>query len=205
MPHAVLRPGAALSARLFSGGTLAYEAQAILQDYLPGVHANAPLRKELKLANALVSEGHTIVDLGEDEFTVGRLHPMMDNELRIRRLGQEAADPETARESCSMSSWVTARIPIRLASSRPAIAQARDKAAAVGRHLMVVAVVTGTDQDPQGLQQQIDQLTSAGAWVETSNAAMVRHAGQVLRDLERAATSAGGTDHATRPASCLSI
>ena len=36
---------------------------------------------------------HTIVDLGEDEFTVGRLHPMMDNDLRIRRLEQEAADP----------------------------------------------------------------------------------------------------------------
>ncbi len=36
------------------------------------------------------------MDLGEDEFTVGRLHPMMDNELRIRRLYEEARDPEVA-------------------------------------------------------------------------------------------------------------
>ena len=42
----------------------------------------------------LKSKAHTILDLGEDDFTVGRLHPMMDNDLRIRRLKQEAADPE---------------------------------------------------------------------------------------------------------------
>jgi FdrA protein len=69
---------------LFSGGTLAYEAQFILQNYLPKVWANAPINKEFKMTNALISQEHSIVDLGEDEFTVGRLHPMMDNELRIR-------------------------------------------------------------------------------------------------------------------------
>ena len=49
---------------LFSGGTLAYEAQYILQSYLPCVYANAPLNKEYRLANSLVSQAHTIVDLG---------------------------------------------------------------------------------------------------------------------------------------------
>ncbi len=39
---------------------------------------------------------HTAVDLGEEEFTVGRPHPMIDNDLRIRRLLQEARDPEVA-------------------------------------------------------------------------------------------------------------
>ena len=48
------------------------------------------------LKNSLVSDENTIVDLGEDEFTVGRLHPMMDNTLRIQRLHQEAEDPEVA-------------------------------------------------------------------------------------------------------------
>ena len=90
------RPGQCYLRGLFSGGTLAYEAQAILRDYLPGVWANAPLDKAWKLPNSLVSQEHSIVDLGEDEFTVGRLHPMLDNELRIRRLLQEAADPEVA-------------------------------------------------------------------------------------------------------------
>ncbi len=41
------------------------------------------------------SSGHCAVDLGEEEFTVGRPHPMIDNDLRIRRLLQEAQDPET--------------------------------------------------------------------------------------------------------------
>ncbi|MGC8781748.1 MAG: hypothetical protein ACP5UQ_12875, partial [Anaerolineae bacterium] len=67
---------------LFSGGTLAYEAQAILRDYVPRVWANAPLDKADRIPNSLVSQEHTIIDLGEDEFTVGRLHPMLDNDLR---------------------------------------------------------------------------------------------------------------------------
>ena len=52
--------------------------------------------KKIKLPNSFVSQEHSIVDLGEDEFTVGRLHPMMDNELRIRRLLEEAEDPSVA-------------------------------------------------------------------------------------------------------------
>ncbi|MCK5316458.1 MAG: hypothetical protein KAJ55_01020, partial [Anaerolineales bacterium] len=58
---------------LFSGGTLAYETLLILQSYIPGVYSNAPLKEELRLPDALISQEHTIVDLGEDEFTVGRL------------------------------------------------------------------------------------------------------------------------------------
>ena len=68
---------------LFSGGTLQYEALLILQNYLPVVYSNAPLDKKNKLEDSLVSKEHTIIDLGEDEFTVGRLHPMMDNAAGI--------------------------------------------------------------------------------------------------------------------------
>lgn len=76
---------------LYSGGTLAYEALLILQDYLPAVYSNIPLRKELRLEDSLESQEHTVLDLGEDEFTVGRLHPMLDNDLRIRRLEKDAS------------------------------------------------------------------------------------------------------------------
>ena len=40
------------------------------------------------------AKAHTIIDLGDEFFMVGRLHPMIDNDLRIRRMKQEAADPE---------------------------------------------------------------------------------------------------------------
>ncbi|MCB0131648.1 MAG: acyl-CoA synthetase FdrA, partial [Caldilineaceae bacterium] len=132
---------------LFSGGTLAYEALLLLQDFVPQVWSNAPLDKRHKLEKATVSQGHTIVDLGEDEFTVGRLHPMMDNDLRIKRLAQEADDPETAVLLLDVVLGDGAH-PDPAAELAPAIADARARAAAAGRHLAVVAVVVGTDADP---------------------------------------------------------
>lgn len=167
---------------LFSGGTLAYEAQAILRDYVPRVWANAPLAKADRIPNSLISQEHTIIDLGEDEFTVGRLHPMLDNELRIRRLLQEAADPEVAVILLDVVLGYGAH-PNPASELAPAIAKATAAAEAAGRHLEVIAVVTGTDEDPQDLAGQIAQLKNAGAWVDTSNEAAVRYAGRILRTL----------------------
>ena len=167
---------------LFSGGTLAYEAQLLLQDHLPAVYANAPLDKRFKLAKSTVSQGHTIVDLGEDEFTVGRLHPMLDNELRIKRLHQEAADPETAviLLDVVLGDGAHADPASELAV---AIAEAIATAAAAGRHLAVIALVVGTDADPQNLASQIEQLAMAGAEVEFNNETAVRRVGELVQRL----------------------
>ncbi|MGD8793770.1 MAG: acyl-CoA synthetase FdrA, partial [Anaerolineae bacterium] len=168
---------------LFSGGTLAYEALLLLQDYLPAIYSNVPLREEQRLANPMVSQAHTIVDLGEDEFTVGRLHPMMDNDLRIRRLDQEAEDPEVAVILLDVVLGYGAH-PDPVGELAPAIARARDAAAAAGRHLEVVAIVVGTDQDPQNLEAQVEKLRGAGARVETSNDTAVRYVGRLLQKVE---------------------
>lgn len=168
---------------LFSGGTLAYEALLILQYYLPAVYANAPLDKDYRLANAMVSQEHSIVDLGEDEFTVGRLHPMMDNDLRIRRLHQEADDPETAVILLDLVLGYGAHTN-PAAELAPAITQARAHARHAGRYLEVIAIVVGTDQDPQKIEEQIQQLEQAGVRVETSSEVAVRYAGQLLRALD---------------------
>jgi FdrA protein len=175
-------PGQKYLRGLFSGGTLAYEAQLILQNYVPVAYSNAPLNKEHKLANSLVSQEHTIVDLGEDEFTVGRLHPMMDNDLRIRRLRQEASDPEVAVILLDIVLGYGAH-PDPAGELAPAIAQARAEAEQAARHLKVAAVVTGTDQDPQNLNSQMQQLESAGVHVETSNEAAVHYVGRLIRAL----------------------
>jgi FdrA protein len=140
------------------------------------------LNKENKLANSLVSEEHTIVDLGEDEFTVGRLHPMMDNELRIRRLLEEARDPTVAVVMLDVVIGFGSH-PDPASELAPAIAQAKEIASKAGRYLEVVAVVTGTDEDPQNLDSQIEQLKKVGTWVSTSNETVVRYAGQLLRTL----------------------
>lgn len=167
---------------LFSGGTLAYEAQYILEDYLPKVLANSPLRKENKLPNSLSSQEHCIVDLGEDEFTVGRLHPMMDNELRIRRILEEAADPSVAVIMLDVVIGYGSH-PNPAEELAPAVAKAYQIAKIAGRHLEVVAVVTGTDDDPQGLRNQIAQMEAAGTWVSTSNEDVVRYAGTIIKAL----------------------
>jgi FdrA protein len=167
---------------LFSGGTLAYEAQLILQNYVPVVYSNAPLHKEHRLANSLVSQEHTIVDLGEDEFTVGRLHPMMDNDLRIRRLHQEVQDPEVAVILLDVVLGYGAH-PNPASELAPAIARARTLAQEAGRYLEIVAVVTGTDEDPQDFEAQTRQLEMAGAQVKTSNDAAAGYVGQLVRAL----------------------
>jgi FdrA protein len=170
---------------LFSGGTLAYEALLILQEYLPTVYSNAPLKKGHNvLENSLVSQENTIVDLGEDEFTVGRLHPMMDNTLRIQRLRQEADDPEVAVILLDVVLGYGSH-PDPAGELAPAIAQAVAAAKEAERHLEVLAVVVGTDEDPQGLENQIEQLKAAGTWVDTRNDVAVRHAGQIVRALSQ--------------------
>ena len=167
---------------LFSGGTLAYEALLILQDYLSVVYSNAPLDKKNLLPDSLVSQEHTLIDLGEDEFTVGRLHPMMDNDLRIRRLEAEGDDPKVAVILLDVVLGYGAHAD-PASELAPAIKAAREKAAQAGRFLEVVAVVSGTDEDPQDMESQIEQLIAAGARVETSNDLAVRYVGRTLRAL----------------------
>ncbi len=165
---------------LFSGGTLAYEAQLVLRHYLPRIYSNAPLSKDLALDDPLTSREHTILDLGEDVFTVGRLHPMMDNDLRIRRLEKEASDPEVAVILLDVVLGFGAH-PDPAAELAPAIARARQIASTAGRYLEIVAVVSGTEEDPQNMQDQIQKLKSAGARVELSNDAAARYAGRLIR------------------------
>jgi len=176
-------PGQRYLRGLFSGGTLAYEALLILQNYLPAVYSNVPLNKEFRLADSLASQAHTIIDLGEDEFTVGRLHPMMDNELRIRRLEMEANDPQVAVILLDVVLGYGAH-PDPAGELTPVIARAKAKAKTAGRYLEVVAVVCGTDEDPQDLNAQMQQLKDAGVVVETSNESSVRYVGQLVRALD---------------------
>jgi FdrA protein len=167
---------------LFSGGTLAHETLLILQGYLPAVYSNVPLKEEYRVPDSMVSQAHTIVDLGEDEFTVGRLHPMIDSDLRIRRLRQEADDKEVAVILLDVVLGYGAH-PDPAGELGPAIAEARARAETGGRHLEVVAVVVGTDEDPQDFDAQVAQLEAAGARVETSNDGAVHDVGRLLRSL----------------------
>jgi succinyl-CoA synthetase alpha subunit len=165
---------------LFSGGTLCYEAQVIWKDILKSsIHSNAPLPGGLVLPDSTKSIRHTAVDLGEEEFTVGRPHPMIDNDLRIRRLLQEASDPETAVIMLDVVLGYGAH-PDPASELGPVIRQARSLAEAVGRELLVVTSITGTKGDPQGLHYTTSTLEEAGAIVCDSNAAAARLSGMIV-------------------------
>jgi len=165
---------------LFSGGTLCYEAQVIWKDMLvSSVHSNAPLPGGLALPDSTKSIGHTAVDHGEEEFTVGRPHPMIDNDLRIRRLLQEARDPETAVIMLDVVLGYGAH-PDPAGELGPAIRKARGLAETGSRELHVVASVTGTKGDPQGLRRTVSALEGAGAIVCDSNAAAARLTGMIV-------------------------
>ena len=143
---------------LFSGGTLAYELLLCLQPFLTDLHSNIPIQPSQKLADVWRSVGHTVLDLGEDEFTQGRLHPMMDNDLRLRRLRQEAADPAVSLILLDVVLGEGAH-PDPASELAPAIAQVAREG------LQVAAVVIGTEQDPQDTAAQIAQLEAVGVRV----------------------------------------
>lgn len=161
---------------LFSGGTLAVDTLLGLQGVLAPLFSNAPINPEQRLADSFHSQGHTILDLGEDEFTQGRLHPMMDNDLRLRRLRQEAADPATGLILLDVVLGEGSH-PDPASELAPAIAQIRQ----ARPQLEVVAMVVGTDQDPQGLDSQVDRLSDAGAVVFRSASDAVGYVSQRLR------------------------
>jgi FdrA protein len=165
---------------LFSGGTLCYEAQVIWRDLLPEpVFSNAPLDETNRLTDSLHSQGHSAIDLGEEEFTVGRPHPMIDNDLRIRRLLQEAHDPHVAVIMLDVVLGYGAH-PDPASELAPAVRKAVELAREGGRDLIVVASVTGTEGDPQGLSRQVNMLEQAGVVVCESNAAAASLAGKLV-------------------------
>ncbi|PYM27997.1 MAG: hypothetical protein DMD78_01165 [Candidatus Rokuibacteriota bacterium] len=157
---------------LYSGGTLAWEAAALLAERLDDVAAGVSGE----------GKGHRVVDLGGDVFTVGRPHPMIDGAIRSEWITREAADPTTAVLLLDVVLGYGAhRDPA--GELRPVVEEARRAANAAGRGLAVIASVTGTEQDPQRRSAQVAALRRAGVAVMDSNAQAARLAALVAARL----------------------
>lgn len=163
---------------LFSGGTLCYEAQHILAPILGKIYSNAPLYKENKLHDSNQSQGHTCIDLGEEEFTLGRPHPMIDATIRQERLITEASDLTTALILFDVVLGHVAS-PDPAGDLIPAIKEADKFARSKKRSLAFVAHVCGTEEDPQHLKSQEKRLKEAGVLVLPTNALASRVAGWI--------------------------
>ena len=130
-----------------------------------------------KDAQANMPDHHVCLDLGADEFTVGRPHPMIDMTGRIERILLEASDPDVAVILLDVVLGYGAH-PDPAGALAPAIREAKARAEEQGRAFHMVASVCGTEADPQYLfltNRKI--LEEAGAIVATSNADAARFGG----------------------------
>lgn len=148
---------------VFSGGTLCYEAMVVLAKRLGPVYSNTPLRPDWSLPSP--DGAHVCLDLGEEEYTRNRPHPMIDPLARADEIARAAADPTTAvllidvvlgHGSHPNPAEELAKVigPISNSPDRP----------------VVVAYVLGTEQDPQSAPGQRARLEGAGCLVAPSNA-----------------------------------
>ncbi len=154
---------------LFSGGTLAYETLVILKKRFDNIYTNLSFQQANIIDDVYKSLEHTVIDFGEDEFTQGRLHPMIDPALRNTRIIAEAKDPETAVIMLDLVLGYNAH-PDPAGSALEAVREAKKTAAADGRHLTFVTTVCGTDQDIQNRGDQVAKLEQEGVLVFSSNA-----------------------------------
>ncbi len=151
---------------LYTGGTLAYESILILKNQLSEIYSNISSDPKYSLKDVETSMQHTIVDMGEDYFTDGMPHPMIDPRLRSERLLKEVKDPETA--------IILLDCVLGYGSHMDPAGQlviAINKAMVHASHpITLIASVCGTAADPQNRLDQENKLRSAGVIVLDTNA-----------------------------------
>ncbi len=166
---------------LYTGGTLADEALILFQREIGGIYSNNQTVPELLLPDPQRSVRHSIVDLGDDLFTRGRPHPMIDPATRVERLRKEMEDPEVAVVLLDCVLGYGSH-PDPAGAMQDVLLQARDQAADRGGHLSIVASLTGTPGDPQGMEEQKQKLEAAGCVVMPSNYQAARLALRIIRE-----------------------
>lgn len=165
---------------LFSGGTFCYEVQVLLAEQIGRVWSNTPVNPDNALSDIWTSREDTVIDLGDEVFTRGRPHPMIDQRLRLERIAQEAKDPETAVILLDVVLGYGSH-PDPAAEIVSAIAAARGSSPPGQHDVIFVASVCGTPGDPQNLTQQEHALQEAGALLTPSNASAARLAAAIVR------------------------
>jgi FdrA protein len=175
---------------LFSGGSLCDEAIVVLEGLLGDVCSNVPLKPKLRLSSPNHSKRHTCVDMGTEDFTRERPHPMIDLKLRCERLLQEAKESDVAVVLLDVVLGYGAH-PDPAGELAQTIEKAKKTTNKNGGYLSVVASVCGTPDDPQGLTGQEEKLRNIGTIIMPSNAqasrmaAIIASKGRVWRRLDR--------------------
>jgi FdrA protein len=169
---------------LYTGGTLADEAMKLLNKEGYDLYSNIPLAPNLKLSNVHKSKEHTCIDLGDDDFTLGKPHPMIDPMGRIERLPKEAEDPEVAIVLMDFVLGYGSNID-PAGEMLPYIIEAKSSMKDKGKYLCVVGYICGTEDDPQNYKAQKEKLEQAGVILMPSNAQAVRLCAKLLHRINQ--------------------
>lgn len=181
----LLKPEQRFVRGLFCGGTLCDESMYAMLETGDDVWSNIQRDPERRLAAGSPSKGHTFLDFGDDDFTNGRPHPMIDPSQRLARLVEEAADPQVAVVVMDfILGFGSHEDPV--GASIEAIEEAKKVAADAGRHLEIVGYVLGTDLDTPVLADQIAALQAAGVTVTRSSTETGRFAREIVRKVQQA-------------------
>lgn len=166
--RAKLKPEQKYIRGLFCGGTLCDEAMFAALEKYENVYSNIQVNPEYRLKDVNKSIAHTFLDFGDDDFTNGKPHPMIDPTNRIERLLQEARDPEVGVIIMDfVLGFGSHEDPVGIMID--AIKKAKNIAKQDGRELEILGYVLGTDQDTPSMETQVRMLTDAGViWASSS-------------------------------------
>jgi len=168
----------------YTGGTLADEAWILLHQLTGAVHSNNQTDPAFVPPDPHRSIGHTVVDLGDDTFTVGRPHPMIDPSTRTDRIMAELDDPGIAVAIVDVVlGYGSHEDPA--GALAPALAALKAAARGRGGYLPVLASITGTHKDFQNFAAQKATLEAAGCVVLPSNYQASMLAVRLLEKLQR--------------------
>jgi succinyl-CoA synthetase alpha subunit len=162
---------------LYCGGTLCAEALKLFRDVSHEVYSNVAKKPGEKLSDPHMSQKNSFIDLGDDIFTQGRPHPMIEPSIRLPRILQEANDPETA--------VILLDFELGFGSHEDPVGttiETLEKVMAKRIDIAVVGYVLGTDEDFQNKQEQIQKLKSAGVIVADSHKQAVEIASMIVKE-----------------------
>ncbi len=165
---------------LYSGGTYMDEAMRAASPLIGSIYSNSPIAPELTLQAGQIGRFHTFVDYGEEEFTLGRAHPIIDLSVRRNALREIAAMPETAVVLMDLILTPPGH-PDPAEAMLEEIRTLQNKARDEGRELIFVTSVLGTDADLQNVSLQRKKLEDAGVLVCKTNYRAALLAGLIIQ------------------------
>ncbi|MBF0548047.1 MAG: acyl-CoA synthetase FdrA [Candidatus Riflebacteria bacterium] len=161
---------------LYSGGTLCDEAQRLLLPITGEMNSNTPIKGVKKCQDLFKSTGHSIIDLGDDDFTRGKAHPMIDPDTRKERIITESMDPDAGLIFMDLvMGWGSH--PDMATELSNAIRTARKKSK---RNPIFAVTICGTPKDPQNYKKQWQIMEECGAIVFPTNVSMVKFIKKVI-------------------------